>query len=62
MAEVKETCDNITLVCPYCGHKESDPCEIFSDIEEDIENFECGHCGKLYTASRQVIFYYYGRL
>lgn len=60
--ESEETYDNITLVCPHCGHRESDPSEIFSEMEEDIGDFECSRCGKVYGASRQVTFHYYGKL
>ena len=56
-----ETYDNITIICPHCGHRESEPNEIFSE-KEDIDEMECSHCGKIYAASRQVTFYYVGRI
>jgi len=58
----EETHDNITIVCPHCGHRESDPNEIFSDMEEDIDEMECSHCEKIYVARRQVTFHYTGKI
>lgn len=33
---------------------------ILSEMEEDIDDFECSHCGKTYFARRSMTFHYTG--
>ena len=42
------------LLCPYCGYLHGDPQEIFSEIEQTIDEFQCEHCEKIFTAQKEV--------
>jgi DNA-directed RNA polymerase subunit RPC12/RpoP len=47
--EIDSTCTD-ELVCPYCGHQESDSWEVYPD--DGV--YKCGECEKEYTYSRYV--------
>ena len=48
------------LVCPACGHAETDSWEYFRDDEDGTVS--CGSCGVDYYASRIVSVYYTTRI
>ena len=57
----RRTYDSIYLICPYCGYSHDDTWEIFDEIEEEIDSFECHHCEKTFVAIKSATFYYEGR-
>lgn len=60
MAEKKETYTNYGLECPHCGYLDTDTCDIFSEVEECIAEYECARCGKVFMAERTCTFAYTG--
>jgi len=57
----KETNHLWCLECPHCGYKDRDVNEIFSEIEQDIDEYECSNCGKVFQARKIAIFSYIGK-
>lgn len=49
----EETLDDHWLICPYCGHKHSDPYEYFHANDEDTE-VTCNNCEREFFATRMV--------
>ena len=43
--------DNI--VCPYCGHVDSDSWEVF-DISEESKTIDCNSCGKEFFVNQNI--------
>lgn len=58
---IEEMYEHCGLKCPYCGYVDKDPNEIFTDMEETIDNHACGRCEKEFIASRTVEFTYTGK-
>jgi len=58
---MSNTQSNLELICPYCGYKEQDPEEIFSEIEQTIGSFECAFCGEDFIATKTALFTYNGK-
>lgn len=50
----KETYNNDGIECPYCGYVEDDS-EVKYDIEEELEKFDCPHCGKSLNATHNIL-------
>jgi DNA-directed RNA polymerase subunit RPC12/RpoP len=48
------------LECPYCGYKDRDTGEIFDEIEECIDEYQCSNCGEIFTATKSALFAYEG--
>ncbi len=48
------------LKCPHCSYLDRDTFDIFSELEETIDDYECPHCGKSYRAEKKVSFTYIG--
>lgn len=54
------TYEHSGLKCLYCGYMDENTTEIFTDMEETIEDYSCPHCGEKFIASRTVLFTYEG--
>lgn len=54
----KETSDSYWLICPYCGHKHSDPYEFFG--KDECTTVECGNCEREFDARQYISITYYG--
>jgi len=58
--EAQSTSDVYYLICPHCGYKDQNTGEIFDEIEQEIDDYECSSCGKTFIAVKIAIFYYEG--
>lgn len=45
------------IICPYCGHKQSDPWEYFTGRREDT-TITCGECEKDFRATQHTAITY----
>jgi len=52
--------DKDELICPHCGHIEKIDDEVFEDCDLEFDDIEaeCEECGKTFTVSRTVRFYF----
>jgi len=47
--------------CPHCGTPiDEEPYHLFDEVVFDETDFDCDHCGKMFTIFRSVT--YYGRI
>ncbi len=52
----KDTNNHNGLECPHCGYLNRDVFEIFTDTEQQIEDYECEECEKIFTATIQTYY------
>jgi hypothetical protein len=53
VAEPTETYDDHHIICPYCGHRHSDPDEYFTPTMEDT-TIECSECDRGFAVTRMI--------
>ena len=51
------TFNNLSLICPYCGHSEFVSCDTFDRDEEERE-FVCPKCKKSFIGTRMAVIAY----
>lgn len=56
-----DTYNHNGLECPHCGYLDRDTADIFAEIEQQIDDYECGNCGRKFVATKTISVTYEGK-
>jgi hypothetical protein len=51
-----EQWDARDVICPYCGYRHHDTCDIFESSDEAGREMECGECERPFQAQQVVLY------